>query len=163
MLPLPSPTLLAYLGALAATLLLAAVLTPACWWKRPNLLAAFVLAGGTWGLGGLALQWFAASPARAATPLAAASTRSADQAMQAVLHGAAELPLQRFITCQDVNLRSGPSTASRRLAVVPIGAEVGATGLRDGDWWQVSATVDGAALTGWASSLWLRRTGEYRH
>ncbi len=143
MLPLPSLTLLAYLGALAATLLLAAVLTPKSWWKRPNLLAAFVLAGGTWGLGGLALQWLAASPARAATPLAAA-----------------KLPTQRFITHQDLNLRSSASTASRRLAVVPAGAAVAATGLRDGDWWQVTATVDGAPLTGWASSLWLRRNGE---
>lgn len=162
MLPMPSLTLLAYLGALAATLLLAAVLTPASWWKRPNLLAAFVLAGGTWGLGGLALQWLAASAARAATPLTAANTGSADKAMQRQLP-AASLPAQRFTTRQDVNLRSGPSTASRRLAVVPTGADVAATGLRDGDWWQVSATVDGAALTGWASSLWLRRTGENRH
>lgn len=142
---MPSLTFLAYLGALAATLLLAAVLTPASWWKRPNLLAACVLAGGTWGLGGLALQWFAAGPARA-TPAVATQAPKADSGQYVVRH--------------DLNLRQGASTASPRLAVVPVGAVVTATGLRNGDWWQVSASVGQARLTGWTSSLWLRRAGE---
>ncbi len=30
------------------------------------------------------------------------------------------------------------------------------------DWWQVRATVDGEAVEGWASSLWLRRADEGR-
>jgi hypothetical protein len=37
---------------------------------------------------------------------------------------------------------------------------VTATGRRRGDWWQVSAVVDGRRLEGWASSLWLRRADE---
>lgn len=143
---LPTLTLLAYLGALAATLLLAFVLTPASWWKRPNLLAACVLAGGTWGLGGLALQWLAASPARAAAPIVATTAPPAGTGQYVVHH--------------DLNLREGASTASARLAVVPVGAIVTATGLRSGDWWQVSASVGQARLTGWASSLWLRRARE---
>ena len=34
------------------------------------------------------------------------------------------------------------------------------TGVRDGDWWQLSARVDGKDVEGWSSSLWLRRTTE---
>ncbi len=132
-------TLLAYSGALLATLVLAAVLTPAAWWKRPNLLAAFVLAGGTWGLGGLALQWLAASPAQAAKPAR---------------------DVQQFVVQHDLNLRQGASTASPRLAVVPAGAVVTTTGVRDGDWWQVSTRIRDAHITGWTSSLWLRRAQE---
>jgi hypothetical protein len=141
-------TLLAYAGAMAATLVLAAVLTPASWWKRPNLLAAFVLAGGTWGLGGLALQWLAASPAQAAAQLPA--------------HAAAVQPAgdRQFVVRHDLNLRQGASTASPRLAVVPVGAIVTSTGQRNGDWWQVSAKVGDAQLTGWSNSLWLRRAKE---
>jgi hypothetical protein len=37
---------------------------------------------------------------------------------------------------------------------------VTASGKRRGDWWQVSAVVDGRRLDGWASSLWLRRADE---
>jgi hypothetical protein len=142
-------TFLAYLGALAATLLLAAVLTPSSWWKRPNLLAACVLAGGTWGLGGLALQWLAAGPARAAVPSVAALPVARDS--------------QQFIVHHDLNLRQGASTASARLAVVPVGATVTTTGLRSGDWWQVSTKVGDTQLTGWSNSLWLRRAKESTH
>ncbi len=146
---MPTLTILAYLGALAATLLIAAVLTPANWWKRPNLLAACVLAGGTWGLGGLALQWLAASPARAAAPAAVTLPPA-----QGTGH---------FVVHHDLNLRQAASTASPRLAVVPVGAIVTATGLRNGDWWQVSAKVGQVRLTGWTSSLWLRRANESGH
>jgi hypothetical protein len=51
---------------------------------------------------------------------------------------------------------------ARRVAVVPIGASVTATGERKGDWWQVSARVDGREVRGWVSSLWLRRPEEAR-
>jgi hypothetical protein len=139
-------TLLAYLGALAATLLLAAILTPASWWKRPNVLAACVLAGGTWGLGGLGLQWLAANPARAAVP--------------PVATGQPAKEVQRYVVYHDLNLRHGASTAAPRLAVVPVGAIVTTTGRRNGDWWQVSTKIGEAQLTGWTSSLWLRRAGE---
>jgi hypothetical protein len=43
--------------------------------------------------------------------------------------------------------------------VVPAGAIVTPTG-QHGDWWQVRATIDGRETSGWASSLWLRRSGE---
>jgi uncharacterized protein YgiM (DUF1202 family) len=151
MLTLPTLTLLVYLGALAATLVLAALLTPASWWKRPNLLAACVLAGGTWGLGGLGLQALAANSAQAAPVLPAAMKLAKVTAVP---------PVQRFVAHDDLNLRSGATTSARRLAVVPVGSIVSTTGLRDGDWWQVSATVGGEKLTGWTSSLWLRRSGE---
>jgi hypothetical protein len=39
---------------------------------------------------------------------------------------------------------------------------VTATGATEGDWWRVRAHVDGRALEGWASSLWLRRADERR-
>ncbi len=180
--------LLAYLGALAATLLLAAVLTPASWWKRPNLLAACVLAGGTWGLGGLALQWVAASPARAARPgitigqpgnaieqpgnaigkpgnaieqpdngigrSGNAKLLTAADSKQSLFHHG------QYVVHHGLNLRQAASTASARLGVVPAGAVVTTTGQHNGDWWQVSAKVGDAHLTGWTSSLWLRRAKE---
>jgi hypothetical protein len=39
---------------------------------------------------------------------------------------------------------------------------VTATGARDGDWWQVSAKVGGKPVSGWVSSLWLRRAEELK-
>jgi hypothetical protein len=39
---------------------------------------------------------------------------------------------------------------------------VTATGERRGDWWLVSARVDGVQRRGWVSSLWLRRPEEAR-
>lgn len=146
---------LAYLGALAATLLLAAILTPASWWKRPNVLAACVLAGGTWGLGGLGLEWFAGASARGAPQQAAAALVPPGVADPAA--PAPQAAPQRFITHQDLNLRSGASTSARRLAVVPAGAIVTTTGQRAGDWWQVTTTGAKPPMTGWTNSLWLRR------
>ncbi len=154
-------TYLAYLGALAATLLLAALLTPASWWKRPNLLAACVLAGGTWGLGGLALQWIATgknplvASAKAMPTIAIAATAAPVPSLSAATGES-----QRFVTHHDLNLRNGASTAATRLAVVPAGTIVTTTGQRSGDWWQVSATIGKAAMTGWTNSLWLRREVE---
>ena len=42
---------LVWTGALAATLVLAAWCTPRAWWRRPNLRALAVVAGGTLGFG----------------------------------------------------------------------------------------------------------------
>ncbi|MGV7207391.1 SH3 domain-containing protein [Oxalobacteraceae bacterium A2-2] len=61
---------------------------------------------------------------------------------------------------RDLNLRAGPGVHADRLATIPAGAAITATGPRQGDWWQIRTTVDGRELSGWSSSLWLRRSGE---
>ena len=148
---MPSATTIAlYAAGLVLTLCLAAWLTPRAWWRRANARALTVLVCGTALLGGLLHALFgpgaavvhaAALPvvqARDPAPVAGASYRVHDH----------------------LNLRDGTGVGARRLAVVPAGAQVTATGERKGDWWQVSAVVDGRRLDGWASSLWLRRAGE---
>jgi hypothetical protein len=57
-------------------------------------------------------------------------------------------------------LRVAGGIGAERLLVVPAGSRLTATGLRDGDWWQVRGVVDGEPVEGWASSLWLRRVDE---
>lgn len=142
----------AFLLALATTLVLAAFLTPGRWWKRPNLRALAVLVAGTWGIGSL-LLWLAPVPAMAAPP--------ATQGIAAI--GPAPLPAGRtYYVFEDLNLRAASGTGAQRVAVVPVGAMVTATGAREGDWWEVSAKVGGRQVTGWASSLWLRRADEHR-
>ena len=49
-------------GALAATLVLAAWCTPRAWWRRPNLRALAVVAGGTLGFGLLFSTLLPAAP-----------------------------------------------------------------------------------------------------
>ena len=68
----------------------------------------------------------------------------------------------RFRVADDLNLRAAGATSAARVAVVPAGAYVIASGAREGDWWELRATVDGKSVRGWASSLWLRRPDE-RH
>ena len=68
----------------------------------------------------------------------------------------------RYRVHDALNLRVAGGIGAERLLVVPAGARVEATGRRDGDWWQVRATVDGETVEGWASSLWLRRADEGR-
>ena len=145
------PTCLAFALGLAATLALAAYLTPRSWWRRPNTRALAVLAGGTWGAGSL-LLWLTQAPAMARPP--AAPTVAAMPAMQAAAG--------TYHVFEDLNLRTASNTGAKRIAVVPTGSVVSATGLRDGDWWQLSATVGGKQVQGWASSLWLRRADEVR-
>jgi hypothetical protein len=130
-------------AGLLATLVLAAWLTPRAWWRRANVRALTVLATGTLAIGG-ALAWLA-WPAPAA---------------QAALPPAILLAGHSYRVYQDLNLRAASGVDSPRLAVVPAGASVTATGKRDGDWWQVSAQLEGRVVCGWASSLWLRRPGE---
>lgn len=67
-----------------------------------------------------------------------------------------------FRAHRGLNLRSGAGVGAARLAVIPAGARLTPTGRRDGDWWQVRADNldDGKELTGWVSSLWLRRQVE---
>lgn len=149
--------LAAYGLGLAATLVLAAWLTPRAWWRRPNLRALLVLAGGTWGLGTLAAMML---PAQVATTTVASVAPQVAVASLAAPLIAAHAPLQTYRAHRDINLRSGPGTGSRRIAIIAAGTSVEASGRRDGDWWQLSTTVDGRRQLGWASSLWLRRNEE---
>jgi len=149
---MPSATHIAlYAAGLLLTLCLAAWLTPRAWWRRPNARAFAVLAGGTLVLGGLLGAAFAphTTPARAA-PLVAADVDA----------NAAPVAGARYRVRDHLNLRVDTGINARRLAVVPAGAQVTATGVRRGDWWQVKTEVDGRQLSGWASSLWLRRADE---
>lgn len=140
----------AFAVGLLATLVLAAFLTPRSWWQRPNVRALAVLAAGTWSLGSL-LLWLAPAPAMAATPATAGV---------AAIRPAALTAGRGYHVFDDLNLRAASGTGARRIAVVPPGAVVTATGAREGDWWEVSTKVGGKQLTGWVSSLWLRRSDE---
>ena len=146
-------TLAAFAAGLVLTLVLAAFLTPAHWWRRLNLRALAVTGFGAWGIGTLIL-WLAQpqAPLMAATPL----TRG----VASVSQKAAPAERRTYRVFDDLNLRAARGTAAPRIAVVPAGALVTATGLRDGDWWQLSARVEGKQVVGWSSSLWLRRADE---
>ncbi len=133
---------LVWAGALAATLVLAAWCTPRAWWRRPNLRALAVVAGGTLGFGLL----FASLLPTAPVPVTAA--------MAAPAAGA------RYRVIDDLNLRADHGVRATRVRVLPAGTIVSTTGATDGDWWRVR--VEGSDVEGWASSLWLRRTDE-RH
>jgi hypothetical protein len=145
---MPSPTVLAlatFGAGLLATLVLAAYLTPRAWWRRPNARALAVLASGTLVIGGV-LAWLVTPREHVRSALLASAS--------------APLPGQAYQVYRDLNLRAGSGVDAPRLAVVPAGGQVIATGVRQGDWWQLSTTVDGHTRLGWASSLWLRRPGE---
>ncbi|MES2152016.1 MAG: SH3 domain-containing protein [Pseudomonadota bacterium] len=134
--------LFAYAAALVITLVLAAFLTPAHWWRRANARAAALLVVGTWGIGGL-ISGVLVQPQK--------------------VEGATLFhPTGSFRVYQDLNLRAASGTAALRVAVVPAGALVTSTGAHEGDWWELSASVDGKPVRGWASSLWLRRPDERR-
>ncbi|RJG19182.1 SH3 domain-containing protein [Massilia cavernae] len=142
---IPLLTLAAYATGLLLTLVLAAFLTPASWWRRLNARALAVTVAGTWAAGSLLA---ALLPAHAGATASSARTATA------------AAPQRSYLVFRALNLRSGAGTSARRIVVVPAGAEVAATGAREGDWWQVRATIEGRKVTGWASSLWLRRADE---
>ncbi|OIJ40660.1 SH3 domain-containing protein [Massilia timonae] len=144
----------AYALALALTLCLCAWLTPRAWWRRPNARALGVLGVGTAAGGTLLLAMFG-TPALAPQPVQSAQAREA-AGIDVPVAGA------RYRVHDALNLRVAGGIGAERLLVVPAGARVEATGRREGDWWQVRATVDGEAVEGWASSLWLRRADEGR-
>ncbi len=150
-------TLGAYAAALVATLALAAYLTPAHWWRQLNARALSVVAIGTWGIGS-AILWLAhgAAPAMAATPA------TSGVAQIAALAAPVANDARSYRVREALNIREGKGTGTRRIAVAPAGTEVRTTGVRDGDWWQVRATIGGDAVSGWASGLWLRRADEAR-
>jgi hypothetical protein len=131
---------LVWTGALAATLVLAAWCTPRAWWRRPNLRALAVVAGGTLGFGLLFSTLLPAAPVPVAVAAPAAGAR--------------------YRVVDDLNLRADRGVRAARMRVLPAGTIVSTTGATDGDWWRVR--VEGSDVEGWASSLWLRRTDE-RH
>ena len=142
----------AFAIGLLITLVLAAFMTPRGWWKRPNVRALAILAVGTWGIGTLLLTM---------APKPAMATASATEGIAAIRP--APLTAGRtYHVFEDLNLRSASGIGARRVTVVPVGAMVTATGARDGDWWEVSARVGGKPVTGWVSSLWLRRADELK-
>ncbi len=148
--------LAAFAFGLVVTLVLAAWLTPARWWRQMNMVALAIVVGGTWAIGSLALWLF--NPAGKAVMHASA----------APTHGIARpgtpAPGQvSYRVHEDLNLRSAKGTSAARIAVVPAGTLVTTTGARDGDWWQVKATFNGRTVEGWSSSLWLRRADESLH
>jgi hypothetical protein len=145
---------LAWTGALALTLVLAAWCTPRAWWRRPNLRALAVLGGGTLAFGLLFASLLPAAP----VPVPAAQ---AVQAVHALLPAGPEAGA-RYRVIDDLNLRENYGVRAARMRVLPAGTIVSATGETDGDWWQVQARVNGHPVEGWASSLWLRRADEVR-
>jgi hypothetical protein len=147
---MPSVTTIAAYGAgLLITLCLAAWLTPRAWWRRANARAGALLVCGTALLGGLLHALFAPAVSVRVAALPAA-----------LAHAEAPVAGARYRVRDHLNLREEIGINGRRLAVLPAGVQVTASGKRRGDWWQVSAVVDGRRLDGWASSLWLRRADE---
>ena len=147
--------LLAFGAGLLLSLWACAYLTPRAWWRRPNLRAAGALAAGTAVLG-TSLYMMAGGPAASETTRMAQTSGMAETAPQA-----APLAGARYVTHDALNLRAATGTDAPRVAVLPAGSRVMATGRREGDWWQVRADVDGKSWQGWASSLWLRRADEH--
>ena len=139
---------------LVATLVLAAWLTPARWWRQLNARAMAIVVAGTWGIGSLAL-WLAQSQAQAPV-LAATPATMGIARLPAAAPGAGT----SYRVHEDLNLRAAKGTGAKRIAVVPAGSVVTTTGNGDGDWWQVSTRVGGKEVRGWSSSLWLRRADE---
>lgn len=135
MLTLHYATAAAWIAAFVLTVVLARFLTPQRWWRNANARAGAVLLFGTWAIGTLLV------------PLAAGAF-PAEPGPRAG---------ERYVVYRDLNVRTGTGTGAARLATVPAGAFVTATGQRDGDWWEVRT---GQHRTGWASSLWLRRPAE---
>ncbi|WP_145647314.1 SH3 domain-containing protein [Pseudoduganella lurida] len=145
----------AYALGLVLTLILAAHLTPAHWWRRPTARGAAVLGGGTWAGGALLLYCFATAPvAPVAAPLIASDVPEQQTGTPPPAAGA------RYRVYRDLNVRGAAGVGAARLAVVPQGALVAATGAHEGDWWQITYASGTSRQTGWASSLWLRRPGE---
>jgi len=162
----------AFAAGLVITLFLAAYLSPRQWWRRPNARALFIMVAGAWGFGSLILyaahgrqsesDTAAVTPDRTAEAralTAAAAAREA-AARASALASAPLIAGQPFAVYRDLNLRVAAGVHAARLVTVPAGATVTPTGARNGDWWQIRASVAGRENTGWVNSLWLRRSGE---
>lgn len=150
----------AFAIGLLATLVLASLLTPRRWWRRANARALAILAGGSWGIGSLIL-WLAQGVAPSSPPSAAPMPLAQTPAPRPAPAG--PQPGQAYRVIEDLNLRNSATVGAPRIGVVPGGAVVHATGAHQGDWWQISTGAPETGQTGWASSLWLRRSGETAH
>ena len=140
----------AYGLGLVLTLVLAALLTPRRWWRRPTAGTLALVGGGTLAFGAL-LAGLVPAPAR---------TAPASLPVAAVLAPPPHPETLRYRVVDDLNLRAAKATGAPRLAVLPAGTLVTRTGAADGDWWRVRARLKGREVEGWASSLWLRRVDE---
>lgn len=154
----------AFAAGLAITLFLAAYLTPRQWWRRANARALLIMVVGAWGFGSLILYAAQGSRAVAAGTLETAARDAAIPApaepAQRAPDAGAVIAGRPFQVHRDLNVRAAAGVHAARLITVPAGATVTPTGVRDGDWWQVTTRADGHDSTGWVSSLWLRRGGE---
>ncbi|MET0319480.1 MAG: SH3 domain-containing protein [Duganella sp.] len=149
----PAKLCAAFGAGLVLTLCLAAYLTPRSWWRRLNARALLIAGVGAWVFGSLILDALpGAQPVVAATlPVPGAGAVDQPPSMFAG---------RQFHVHRALNLRATAGVDAPRLRTVPAGATVTATGRRNGDWWQVTASGDGGECTGWVSSLWLRRDGD---
>jgi hypothetical protein len=154
-------TVAALCAGLLATLVLAAFVTPRQWWRRANARALAFLGAGTLGIAAV-LLWLAGEPASLGADRAMLAAASAQQIERTEEESAAPSAGRSYRVHDDLNLRSASGVGSRRVAVVPAGATVVATGEQTGEWWRVRARVEGRDFEGWASSLWLRRADERR-
>lgn len=179
----------AFLAGLVLTLFLASCLTPRHWWRRPNARALLILVAGAWGFGSIILNLApapralaqaaardranAAAPATGAAALHAGLPETSADTLPGTIPDAGPasgnggqpapaIPIagQPFQVHRALHLRAAAGVAAPLLATVPPGATVTPTGARDGDWWQVRATMAEGSDVGWVSSLWLRRSGE---
>jgi hypothetical protein len=146
-------------AGLLATLVLAAFATPRQWWRRANARALAFLAAGTLGIAAV-LLWLAGEPVRLRSPMLAAAPAASSQGIEP--GPAAPFAGRSYRVYDDLNLRSAGGVGSPRMAVVPAGSTVVATGEQSGEWWRVKARLHGREFEGWASSLWLRRADERR-
>ncbi len=153
----------AFAAGLAITLFLAAYLTPRKWWRRANARALLIMVVGAWGFGSLILyavqgtQPVAAGTLEGAAAPASAPTLAPSEPAHLPPDLIAGHPFQVH---RDLNVRAAAGVHAARLITVPAGSTVTPTGVREGDWWQVTASAEGREQTGWVSSLWLRRGGE---
>ena len=160
----------AYVLALALTLVLAAFLTPARWWRRPTARGLVIVGSGTWALGALLLHLVAAPPAAHAGQT---DVRSQQDALSLPANVLTNLPTnvptnlpkpgQPYRVHRDLNVRDAAGVGAARMTVVAAGSIVTPTGVHRGDWWQIRYGGAGGAQgtrTGWASSLWLRSAAE---
>jgi hypothetical protein len=147
----------AFAAGLVITLFLAAYLTPHQWWRRANARALLIMVVGAWGFGSLILYAAHGRVAGGPAPLPGATEAAA---VVPVVPSSTPIAGQPFAVHRDLNLRAAAGVHAARLVTVPAGAVVTPTGARNGDWWQIKASVAGHDSTGWVSSLWLRRSGE---
>jgi hypothetical protein len=156
-------TVAALCAGLLATLVLAAFVTPRQWWRRANARALAFLAAGTLAIAA-ALLWLAGEPAGlgAGRAMLASAPVVSGERTEGLAAPAAPSAGRSYRVHDDLNLRSASGVGAQRMAVVPAGATVVATGEQTGEWWRVRARVEGRDFEGWASSLWLRRADERR-